>query len=375
MIKVARGCLGEEELAAVREAFEYGYFGLAYKVGEFERNIAEYLHAEREAVATNTGTSALHLALAAAGVGEGDEVIVPTFTFVASVQAVLACGATPVLCDIEPDTLLMDINDARRRITPRTKAIMPVHYAGNPCRMDELLSIKDGLGIRIIEDAAHAFGSEYRGRKIGSFGDIACFSFDSIKVMTCGEGGAVVSGDRDVIEKARVMRLVGIDRKSMNAKDWKERSWDYDVHAIGYRYHMSNINAAIGVEQLKKLDGFIAGRRHLCSLYRARLQQMPGLRLLDIDFDAIAPFMFPVLVRDSKRNGLREYLKNRDIETGISYIPCHRFSLLKDESESYPVADRAYEEILCLPLHYGLDDGDVGTVADSIKSFFEGEAG
>ena len=184
MIKVSKGCCGEEELAQVKEAFEYGYFGLAYKVDEFEKAVAQYLKTDRRVIAVNTGTSALILALSTIGVGPGDEVILPSFTFVATAQAVILLGAKPVFCEVDKDTFLIDIDDIEKKITKNTKVIIPVHYAGRPCDMDSLLKIKEKTGIRIVEDAAHAFGSEYKGKKIGSFGDITCFSYDSIKVMT-----------------------------------------------------------------------------------------------------------------------------------------------------------------------------------------------
>jgi len=237
MIKVSKGCLAEEELAEIKGTFDYGYFGLAYKVIEFEDKLREYLGA-KYVVATNTGTSALHLALDALGIGVGDEVIVPSLTFVGCFQAISATGATPIPCDICPDTLLTDIDDASRRITAKTKAIMPVHYAGNPCNMDALMKMKKEYGIRVIEDAAHALGSYYRSKKIGSFGDIACFSFDSIKNITCGEGGAIVCREDDLAERLRQKRLLGIDRKSHTCS-WKERSWFYEVKTQGFRYHMS----------------------------------------------------------------------------------------------------------------------------------------
>lgn len=371
MIKVARGCLGKEELEAVKEAFDYGYFGLAYKVNEFENALKEYLGTTAEVVATNTGTSALHLALSALGIGEGDEVIVPSFTFVASVQAVEMCGATPVLCEVEQDTFLMDIEDVKRKITSKTKAIMPVHYSGNPCDMDEFLKIKEKTGIRIVEDAAHAIGSTYKGRKIGSFGDVTCFSFDSIKVITCGEGGCIVSSDEQLLEQCRMKRLLGIDRKTMHTKDWKERSWIYDVNAVGYRYHMSNINAAIGCEQLKKIDAFISRRRQLCKLYASQLENVEGIRLLKMDYDTIAPFMFPVSIADNKRDALKAYLQEHDIEAGISYIPNHLFSLFRDDKRMLAVSDRIFEGILCLPLHFELSDGDVCEVCEVIKKFLQ----
>src|SRR4030042_1344194 len=176
MIKVSQGCLGEEELAEVKEALDYGYFGMSYKVFEFEAALQQYL-GTRYVIAVNNCTSALHLAVDALGIQKGDEVITPSLTFIGAFQAISATGATPVPVDIFPDTLLVDIDDVKRKITPRTKAIMPLHYAGNPCHLAALTKIAQEHNLRIIEDAAHAFGSLYKSKKIGSFGDIICFSF------------------------------------------------------------------------------------------------------------------------------------------------------------------------------------------------------
>ncbi|MCX8130833.1 MAG: DegT/DnrJ/EryC1/StrS family aminotransferase [Clostridia bacterium] len=369
MIKYAKGCLGEEELIEVKEAFEYGYFGLAGKVLQFEDALKNYLDA-KNAVAVNTGTSALHLSLDALGITKGDEVIVPSMTFVATYQVITLTGATPVSCDIYPENLLIDINDVKNKITDRTKAIIPVHYLGNPCNMDELLKLKEQYGIRIVEDAAHAIGSEYNGRKIGSFGDITCFSFDSIKTITCGEGGAVICQDPEFADILRQKRLLGIDRKSHTA-EWKERSWLYDVNMQGYRYHMSNINAAIGLGQLRKIDKFIARRREICARYDDAFSNIEGIRLLDVDYDRITPFMYVIRAENGKRDELMSYLKNIDIETSISYIPNHFHTLYKKENESLPHTEKAFEEILSIPLHYGLSDEDVEKVIAGVKSYFK----
>lgn len=370
MIKSSRGCCGEEELAQVKEAFEYGYFGLAFKVNEFEKKLGEYLNTDRDVVAVNTGTSALHIALDSLDLQEDDEVILPSFTFVATAQAVSACGATPIFCEVHPDTMLMDMEDVKSKITPHTKAIIPVHYAGAVCDMDELMKLKEQYGLRIIEDAAHAIGSEYNGKKVGSFGDITCFSFDSIKVMTCGEGGAVVTNDADLAETMRKKRLLGIDRKAMHVKDWKQRSWIYDVPFGGFRYHMSNINAAIGLAQLEKLDRFIARRRELCEQYKQQLAGVNGIDLPVADFPTIAPFMFVIKVKDGKRDALKSYLMEHDIESGISYIPCHSYSYY-DTGASMPITDEIFKEVLCLPLHFELTDADITEVATVIRDFFE----
>lgn len=371
MIKVSRGCCGEEELQQVVEAFQYGYFGLAYKTNEFEQEIGRYLETDRDVITTNTGTTALHLALDTIGITEGDEVIMPSFTFVATAQAAKMCGSKIVFCEVHPDTFLMDIEDVRKKITDRTKAIIPVHYAGRPCDMDELLKIHDETGIRIIEDAAHAFGSEYRGRKIGTFGDITCFSFDSIKVITCGDGGAIITDDPAFGDLSRKKRLLGIDRKTMVTKNWKERSWVYDVTTQGYRYHLGNINAAIGLAQIKKIDNFIERRRKICHLYDEKLNGIKDICLMPEDYDTITPFMYVIKVKGNKRNQLKDFLKEHDIETGISYIPCHTFSIFREEGVHLPITEKIFEEILCLPIHPELSDDEVKEVADRIKEFME----
>jgi dTDP-4-amino-4,6-dideoxygalactose transaminase len=369
MIKVSRGCLGEAELAAVREAFDYGYFGLAGKVVAFEQALAAYLGAPH-VVATNTGTSALHLALDAAGIGPGDEVIVPSLTYVACFQAISATGARPVACDVHPDSLLMDIADVRRRLTPRTRAVMPVHYAGNPCDLDALATLAKEKNLRIIEDAAHALGSTYRGKHVGG-GDIACFSFDSIKNITCGEGGAVCCRNAKLAELMRQKRLLGVDRKNQANASWKERSWHYQVRTQGYRYHMSNINAAIGLVQLGKLPEFIARRREICRRYDAAFAKIKPVETLKINYDQVAPHIYVIRVRNGRRDRLMAYLKEKDIETGINYIPNHLQPFYADKTAKLPETEKAYGEILTLPLHCGLSDADVEAVIGGVIAGLE----
>jgi perosamine synthetase len=368
MIKVARGCVGEDELAAVREAFAYGYFGLAGKVTEFERALGERLGAG-DVIATNTGTSALHLALDAIGIGPGDEVIVPSLTFVGSFQAVSATGATPVACEVLPDTLLIDPKDVRRRITSRTRAIMPVHYGGASCDMVALSELAFRHRLRIVEDAAHALGSTWRGRTVGSDGDLVCFSFDSIKNITCGEGGAIVCHDPPLAEVLRRKLLLGIDRRAHASTNWKERSWRYSVGTQGFRYHLSNINAAIGLVQLGKLGGFIARRRALCRRYDAVFAGVSGVCPLAVDYDEVAPHIYVVRIADGRRDALVEHLRGREIETGINYIPNHLHPYFAREGLRLPVTERLFEEILTLPLHCELSDDDVDTVAGHVKEF------
>ncbi|MGH9685845.1 MAG: DegT/DnrJ/EryC1/StrS family aminotransferase [Candidatus Acidiferrales bacterium] len=369
MIKVSKGCLGDDELQRVRQVFDTGYFGHSSTVLEFEAALKRYLGAEH-VVATNTGTSALHLTLETLGIGKGDEVIVPSLTFVASFQAVFATGATPVPCDVAPDTLLMDIGDAERRITPRTKALMPVHYTGNSCDMDALHRIAKSHGLRVVEDAAHAFGSTYIGRRIGSFGDVACFSFDSIKNITCGEGGAIACKDPNHADLLRRKRTLGINRQVNLEGSEKIRPWRFEVSTGGFRYHMSGINAAIGLVQLDKAETFIARRREICRRYDAAFRHLDGLQTLRINYDESAPHIYVIRVKGGRRDALMQFLREVEIETGINYIPNHLHPFFQRPGFALPETERAYGEILTLPLHCGLSDSDVDTVIGRVLAFF-----
>jgi len=373
MIKVAQGHLGKEELLAVQEAFDYGYFGHAHDTERFEQELARFLNInEKNVVAVANGTDALHIALICAGIKEGDEVLVPSMTFVATYQAISAIGATPVSCDVLESNLLIDLEDAAKRITKRTKAIIPVHYSGNPCNMDKVVQFAQKYNLRVVEDAAHAFGCDYCGQKIGSFGDITCFSFDSIKIITCGEGGAVVSSDIDLISQIKVARMLGMDKSQKRTISEQNIQLQYDVVTQGYRYHMSNINAAIGLEQLKKINVFIERRREICAMYVDGLKGINGIHFLDIDYQKVTPFMFVIRVLNSKRDLLSEYLRKNDIETGIKYPPAHLFTMYYNEKMKLPVAEKAYLEILELPLHCKLSNEDVAKVIAAITVYFNG---
>jgi dTDP-4-amino-4,6-dideoxygalactose transaminase len=366
MIKVSKGCLGEQELLALRDVFESGYFGAGREVAAFEQELANYFGAEHVVTTTN-GTAALHLALDALAMGPA-EVIVPSLTYAASFQAIVSAGAIPVACDICPNTLLLNISDAEKRITDKTKAVMPVHYAGQPCDMDLLMEFASRHELRIVEDAAHAFGSTYKGKKIGSFGDITCFSFDSIKNITCGEGGAIVCRDGNFANLLRQKRSLGI-RRGLNGS-LKAHGRNFDIDTQGFRYHMGNINAAIGSVQLTKVGDFIERRRLIARRYDSAFRQMPAVQPLCINYDDTAPHIYVIRVKDGRREGLMRLLDRHGIETGVNYMPNHLHSYFKRDGLILPEAERAYREILTLPLHYGLSDSDVEEVIDCVRDYF-----
>lgn len=369
MIPVQRPYLGREELNAVAEIFESRWLGMGAATAEFENRLRQYLGV-KHAVAVNSGTSALHIALDALNLQAGDEVIVPSLTFVASVQAILAAGARPVFCEVSPFTLNMDMHDVFRRVTSRTKAIMPVHYGGYACDMDLLFAEIRGQEIWVVEDAAHAFGSHYKGRKIGTLGDVTCFSFDPIKNITCGEGGAVVTDNDEIADQLIPKRILGINNDTWSRMR-HTRNWHYEVTTSGYRYHMSNINAAIGIQQLGSLETFRARKQSVVRRYDEAFKDLDALSLTERgNIDEDFPFFYVIRVLNKRRDELMKYLENKGVKTGVHYIPNHIQPYFSDFREALPVTEQLFEEILTLPLYYDMTDDDVDLVIDGVLSFF-----
>lgn len=367
MIPIARPSIGKEELREVEKVFSSGWLGMGSTVFEFENKIKDYIGV-KHVIAVNTGTSAIHIALDALGVDEGDEVIVPSLTFAGSVQPIIACRATPVFCEVDKNTMNIDVNDAKKRITARTKVIMPVHYGGEPCEMDGLLDMARGKGIHVIEDAAHAFGSLYKGKRIGSFGDAACFSFDPIKNITCGEGGAVVTNNEALAQEIVKKRILGIDKDTWHRYK-NERSWFYEVVTSGFRYHMSNINAAIGMVQIGKADMFAEKKKNICRAYDKAFKDAGEIELLDRNYDSIAPFNYVIKVK-KERNALLEYLNKNGVGAGIQYIPNHLQPRFKMFYAPLNVTEDIYKQILALPLYFDMQDQDVSKVIETVMGYF-----
>jgi len=366
MIKNAKPSIGNEELTNIKAVFDTAWLGMGSTVFEFEKAVSDSLGA-RHTIAVNTGTAALHIALDALDLQPSDEVIVPSLTFAASIQAIMSCNARPVFCEVDESTLNISIEDVKEKITKKTKAIMPVHYGGQPCDMDELLAIAQQHSLHIVEDAAHAFGSLYKGKKIGSFGDITCFSFDPIKNITCGEGGAVVTNSEELAQRVIKKRILGIDKDTWRRYK-NERSWFYEVVDKGFRYHMSNINAAIGLAQLKKADGFAARKRQICRDYDAAFKGIEHIELLRRDYETIFPFNYVIKVKDD-RDALLERLKENEIDAGIHYIPNHLQPVFKEYTLALPVTERLFGQILTLPLYSDMQDSDVAKIIEAVKSF------
>lgn len=370
MLRLSRSIVGRAEADALaRVLLEDGYLGMGGEVQAFERELADYLGVPAGHVScVNSGTAAVHLALAAV-LRPGDEVLVQSLTFVATFQAIGAAGGVAVPCEVRPETVTLDVDDARRRLTSRTRAVVPVHYASNPANLDEVYAFAREYGLRVIEDAAHAFGCTYNGRRVGSFGDIVCFSFDGIKNITTGEGGAIITADATVGQIVRDARLLGVE-KDTEKRYRNERSWEFDVSRQGWRYHMSNLFAALGRVQLRRLDAEFAPRRvALARRYRDRLDGKRGVRLFETKLGPVVPHIQPVRVLDGRRDGLFAALQTAGIQVGIHYKPNHLLTLYGSGAVSLPITEQLYGELLSLPLHPGLDISDVDHVCDTIDAF------
>lgn len=370
LIQLSKPSVSSQEIKSVEKVILSGYLGMGPKTKEFENDLADFFG--RQVVCTSSGTSALHIALQALKSlnKKRDEVLVPSLTYAASYQAITGAGLKPISCDINPKTLNICFKDIQKKLSTKTLAVMPVHYSGDPSGITKINSFAKKNKIRVVEDAAHAFGSTYNNKLIGSFGDIACFSFDGIKNITCGEGGAIVTNDSDVITKASDIRTLGIvgDSKRRTAK---QRSWSFDIIEQGYRYHMSDINAAMGVVQLKKFPSFQKKRKTLAKNYDAIFSKSPFIEVFKRNYNEITPHIYAVRLsnRDSRAE-LQKYLLSQGIQTGYHYFPNHLLTFFKKKGQILPVVEDIFPSLLTLPSHVGVTKKDVLYIAKEIDSFY-----
>lgn len=369
MIPVFKPSLGNEELMAVKEVFDSGWIGLGPKTREFEEKFAEYIGI-KFAIGTNSCTAALHLALKAMKINNR-EVITSPLTFVSTNHAILYNGGIPVFADICEDTLNLDVNDIKKKITPKTKAIIVVHYGGHPCDMAQISSLARKKGIKVIEDAAHATGASYNDRNVGTLGDIACFSFHAVKNLTTGEGGMITTADEKVYHELMKLRWLGINKDTWQRSDNKfgRYGWYYEVESLGFKYHMSDINAAIGLVQLEKLERLNARRRQIASMYNKEFKGVDWITVPVVKNGVICAHHNYVIKVDLDRNKLIEYLKAKDIATSVHYIPNHRYKMYRKYKAKVPVVDRVWEKLVTLPLFPGLTNDQVGYIASTVKGF------
>lgn len=365
-IRLSKSCIGQEEIDAVTDVLKREYLGMGVDVHKFEDELKEFFG--RDVTLVNTGTAALHLACQGIGLKEGDEVLVQSLTYVACFQAIRATGATPVACEVTDDTLTIDLEDAERKVTPRTKAIMPVHYAGQCGDLDAVYAFAKKHNLRVIEDASHGFGTIYKGRKIGSFGDVVCISMDGIKNITSGEGGMIITDDPKVQKIVKDARLLSVQNDT-DSRFKGTRTWVFDVDQAGWRYHMSNIMAAIGYTQLKKFPKFKEIRQRLAKIYQQELTGVDGVKLIPCNYDEVVPHIVVVRVREDKRDAVKEALNEAGVGTGMHYRPNHLLTLFAGNQDNKTLAhtDQVYRELITVPLHPDLTEDDIHFICGIIK--------
>lgn len=365
MIKLSKSSIGEEERLSVLKVLDNEMLGMGENVKIFEDILSNFFN--RKTICVVNGTCALQLAIQAVGIKEGDEVLVQSLTYVATFQAIVASGGIPISCDIDPNTLLIDLKDAEKKLSSKTKIIIPVHYAGDAGELDLIYDFAKKNSLRVIEDAAHAFGSISNQKLIGSFGDIACFSFDGIKNITSGEGGCIVTDDTEVLKKVSDYRLLSVKNDSINRYNGK-RTWEFDVNEQGWRFHMSNIMAAIGIEQFKKLNLFAKKRQNISIKYDQLFFRNEKIKFFIHNYNYIVPHIYVIRIIGLKnRRKLQEDLLKLDIQTGVHYQPNHKLTFFnKYYNTTLPITETIFPELLTLPLHYDLTESDIDYVATSV---------
>ena len=364
----ARPDIGAAEIDAVSAAMRSGWVTTGPKTKEFEQAITTYLGGHGlQSIAVNSATAGLHLALEALGIGPGDEVIAPTLTFTATVEVVRYLGADPVLVDVDPVTLNIDPARIRAAITPRTKAIMPVHYGGLACDMDAILAIAREHGLKVVEDAAHALPTTWRGTLVGQLqSDVTVFSFYANKTITTGEGGMAVTHNPALAQRMRTMRLHGMNRDAFDRFTSKTPAWYYEVVAPGFKYNMTDVAAAMGVEQLARLPHFVQRREVLARRYHKQLANLPlTLPAVAPSGDTHAWHLYVIrLLPDAplERDAAIQALSDRGIGTSVHYVPLHRHPYWRDRYQltpaMFPEADAAYQAMISIPLFTAMSDSD-----------------
>lgn len=373
MIPYGKQTIEQDDIQAVVDVLQSDFLTTGPKIAEFEQTVADYVGV-KYAVAISNGTSALHAACFAAGIGPGDEVITTPLTFAASANCVLYCGGTPVFADVDPKTYNIDPEDIRRKITDRTKAIIAVHLAGQPCDMDAIHSIAREHGLIVIEDGAHALGSVYKGKKVGSLSDMTTFSFHPVKPITTGEGGMIVTDNEDFYKKMILFRSHGITRDdSMMTRN--DGPWFYQQFDLGYNYRITDIQCALGCSQMKKLDRFLARRKEIVARYNEAFADCDNIitpyQLSDTESGW---HLYIVQVKNCDRRQVFEGMREKGIGVNVHYIPVYMHPYYQEhgyENVHCANAEEIYSHIISLPLYPGLTSEQQDYVIDTLKSLCE----
>lgn len=371
--------IGEEEITEVVDSLRSGWLTTGPKVKRFESEFSAYMGSGLEAVAVNSATAGLHLALEACGIGPGDEVIVPTYTFTATAEVVRYLGAHPVFVDIDPETMNMDVGQLNRTMTPRTRAIIPVHFAGMACDMDTILRFANQNGLKVIEDAAHALPSTWNGKRIGTLNsDATVFSFYATKPLATGEGGMIVTREPGIAERCRIMRLHGINRDVFDRYVSNKPAWYYEVVAPGFKYNMGDLAAAIGIHQLKKLEAFQRKREKLAESYDDAFSNLPVILPPKPNAgDKHGWHLYVIRLKDDariRRDDFIQAMSDRGIGCSVHFIPLHMHPYWRDtyrlRPEDYPQALDAYQRAVSLPIYTRMTDEDQKRVINAVNDLF-----
>ncbi len=373
MLPFFRPYVSDEEAKAVAETVLSGWLSMGPRVAQFEGELEKYVGA-KHVVSVNSCTAALHLSLLAHGVGKGDEVITTPYTFTSTVNVIENMGATPVFADVLDDSFNIDPDEIKKKITGKTKAIIPVHFAGQACRMEEIMGVANG--IPVIEDAAHAIGTTYKGKKVGSRTDtITCFSFYAIKNITTGEGGAIATSDDKIAERVSRLRLHGMDRDAWQRYSAKNK-WRYDVSEPGWKYNLTDMQAALGLVQLKKIEEVAAKRRKIAEFYNSKFESVKGFKIPEEVEKGHAWHLYPLRVQGVDRDTFIERMTQQNIGTGVHFIPVHLFSYYRKKygfkEGDFPIAEKAFNEEVSLPLYAFLSENDLNDVVDAALKSLEG---
>lgn len=373
MIPYGKQTIEQDDIQAVVDVLKSDFLTTGPKIAEFEQTVADYVGA-KYAIAISNGTSALHAACFAAGIGPGDEVITTPLTFAASANCVLYCGGTPVFADVDPKTYNIDPEDIRRKITDRTKAIIAVHLAGQPCDMDAIHSIAREHGLIVIEDGAHALGSVYKGKKVGSMSDMTTFSFHPVKPITTGEGGMIVTDNEDFYKKMVLFRSHGITRDD-SIMTRNDGPWFYQQFDLGYNYRITDIQCALGCSQMKKLDRFLARRKEIVARYNEAFADCDNIitpyQLSDTESGW---HLYMVQVKNCDRRQVFEAMREKGIGVNVHYIPVYMHPYYQEhgyENVHCANAEEIYSHIISLPLYPGLTSEQQDYVIDTLKSLCE----
>jgi dTDP-4-amino-4,6-dideoxygalactose transaminase len=367
----------ERDIQAVVEVMRRGWITTGPKVHEFEEEFARTVGA-RYALAVMSGTAALHLGLEAIGLEPGDEVLLPALTFAATAEVVHYFRAKPVLVDSEPNYFNIDVNDLQRRFTSRSRAIIPVHFAGHPCDMAPILDFARNHQLAVIEDAAHAFPARYRNQTIGALSPLTAFSFYATKTLTTGEGGMVTTNDQRLADRMRLMRLHGLSKDAWKRYD-ENGTWRYDIIEAGFKYNLTDIQAALGLVQLSKANAMRDARIHIAEKYTEALQEIPAFRLPQASTDVQhAWHLYVILIELDKlsigRDQVIEELRKRGIGCAVHFIPLHFHSYYQNKwgyaPGQYPVVDHYFERCLSLPIYPGMSDADIGRVVEALADVY-----